>query len=170
MAGDGEEPKGGDPNPTLYVQNIPERIRGAKLRSGLRQVFAPYGAIKKLVMRKSLALRGQAFVIYATTESATNALEKAQGFNFYGQKLRVAFSHSPSDITFKKQGAEPPKRPAHPRKGLVAVKLEKVAKPAPAAVAVAQPYVPAAGPIPVYPPLVRPRAASLGHGLMVSSK
>lgn len=153
MAGDGE---GGEPNPTLYVQNIKERIRGERLRRGLKQVFSPYGAIKKIHMRKSLALRGQAFVVFASTEAATTALEKAQGFSFYGQPLRVAFAHTPSDITLVKQGEEPPKRPAHPRKGLVAVKLEKAAKPtpAPAAVAVAQPYIPAAGPIPVYPPPV----------------
>lgn len=103
-------------------------------------------------MRKSLAMRGQAFVIFSKTEEAQNALEKAAGFNFYGQPLRLAFAHTPSDLTLKQQGAEAPKRPAHPRKGLVAVKLEKAAKkPAPAAVPVAQPYVPTSGPPPMYP-------------------
>lgn len=151
MADDGEQ-EGGKPNPTIYVSNIAERIRGDKLRNGLKQVFTPYGKIRKLCMRKSLAMRGQAFVIFSKTEEAQNALEKAAGFNFYGQPLRLAFAHTPSDLTLKQQGAQPPKRPAHPRKGLVAVKLEKAAaKPAPAAVPVAQPYVPTSGPPPMYP-------------------
>lgn len=44
MAGDGEQ-EGGQPNPTICVQGIPERIRGEKLRNGLKQVFQPYGKI-----------------------------------------------------------------------------------------------------------------------------
>ncbi len=143
MAVDGGD--GGAPNPTLYVNNINEKIKGDKLRNGLRQVF---GQARRISVRKSLALRGQAFVVFDSTEAAQAALDKAKGFNFYGAPLRVAFAHAPSDATLKKQGKAPPKRPAHSnKKGLVAVKLEKVKKaltkkPAPAAVPVATPFVP----------------------------
>ena len=47
------------PNPTLYVNNINEKVRGEKLRRGLKQVFTPFGKILKISVRKSLAMRGQ---------------------------------------------------------------------------------------------------------------
>jgi hypothetical protein len=130
------------------VSNIPTKIKGEKLRNGLRQVFGPQA--RRISFRKSLALRGQAFVLFDSTEAAQAALEKAKGFKFYGAPLRVAFAHAPSDVTLKKQGKEPPKRPAHPKRGMVAVKLEqkaptKTKKAAPMAVPVAQPFAPTTG-------------------------
>jgi hypothetical protein len=66
---------------------VAEKIKGEKLKRGLRLVFQHYGKIHKISIRKSLGLRGQAFVVYHTTEAAAAAVEKAQGFNFYGKPL-----------------------------------------------------------------------------------
>jgi hypothetical protein len=122
------------------------------------QVFTPYGKLRKICFRRSLGLRGQAFVIFETTAAAQAALDKAKGYMVYGHPLSIAFAHTPSDITLRKQGKEPPKRAAHAKKGLAQVKLEKVTKPAPAAVPVAQPFAPTPGGVPTYPygvPVVR---------------
>lgn len=48
-----------DPHPTVYVNNINEKIRGEKLRRGLRQVFAPFGKIRKISVRKGIKSHGQ---------------------------------------------------------------------------------------------------------------
>lgn len=44
MADEGEG-AAGTPNATLYVNNLPERIKGDKLRNGLKKVFGPYGKV-----------------------------------------------------------------------------------------------------------------------------
>jgi hypothetical protein len=55
-----------DPHPTVYVNNINEKIRGEKLRRGLRQVFAPFGKIRKISVRKGIKSHGQVCGIAVT--------------------------------------------------------------------------------------------------------
>ena len=59
-------------------------------------------------------------------------------------RQRVAYANTKSDVIAKREGIEVEKRPAHPKKGLVAVKLEKKAPkhPNPTPVVVTTPVVP----------------------------
>lgn len=129
------------------------------LSSGARYVkghfYIPYLLFLSLDVTffSVLLLHLQAFIIYDTLEAAQTALAKAQNFSFYGKPLQVAFARTPSDISLRKVGQEPEKRPAHPKKGMVAVKLEKASKPAPAAVPVAHPFVPQHIPYGMVPPV-----------------
>jgi len=147
------------PTATVYVNNINEKVRGEKLMHGLKQVFTPIGKVSKIHTRKSLKLRGQAFIVYDRVVDAQTAVTKLQGFSFYGKPLRLAFAHDPSDLTLKARGEVPERRPAHPKKGMVAVKLEKVgssgSRAVPKATPVAQPFVPQAafGAPPPPPPM-----------------
>lgn len=147
------------PTATVYVNNINEKVRGEKLMHGLKQVFSKGGKVHKIHCRKSLKLRGQAFIIYDRVVDAQTAVTKLQGFSFYGKPLRLAFAHEPSDVTLKARGEVPERRPAHPKKGMVAVKLEKVgssgSRAVPKATPVAQPFVPQAafGAPPPPPPM-----------------
>ncbi|GAB5034517.1 u1 small nuclear ribonucleoprotein a-like [Nannochloropsis oceanica] len=147
------------PTATVYVNNINEKVRGEKLMQGLKQVFTPIGKVKKIHARKSLKLRGQAFIIYDRVVDAQSAVTKLQGFSFYGKSLRLAFADCPSDLTLKARGEVPERRPAHPKKGMVAVKLEKVGssggRAVPKATPVAQPFAPEAafGSRPPPPPM-----------------
>lgn len=148
------------PTATVYVNNINEKVRGEKLMHGLKQVFTTkIGKVSKIHCRKSLKLRGQAFIVYDRVVDAQTAVTKLQGFSFYGKPLRLAFAHEPSDLTLKARGEVPERRPAHPKKGMVAVKLEKVgssgSRAVPKATPVAQPFVPqgAFGAPPPPPPM-----------------
>lgn len=54
-----EKPPPTDPHPTIYVNHINEKIKGEKLKRGLRQVFAVYGKIRKINVRKGIRFHGQ---------------------------------------------------------------------------------------------------------------
>jgi hypothetical protein len=47
------------PNPTIYINNISEKIEKPKLVRGLRQIFAQFGKIRRIFTRRSMKLKGQ---------------------------------------------------------------------------------------------------------------
>jgi U2 small nuclear ribonucleoprotein B'' len=49
-------------------------------------------------------MRGQAFVVFADINSASNALRSMQGFPFYDKPMRIQYSKSQSDVIAKKLG------------------------------------------------------------------
>merc|ERR1719399_613424 len=61
---------------------------------------------------KSLKRRGQAWIIFKETSSATNALKSLQGFPFYNKPMRINYSKTKSDIVAKADGTfvERPKK------------------------------------------------------------
>merc|ERR1719498_1111916 len=61
---------------------------------------------------KSLKRRGQAWIIFKQTSSATNALKSLQGFPFYNKPMRINFARTKSDAVAKADGTyvERPKK------------------------------------------------------------
>lgn len=74
-----------------------------------------YGAVLDVVSMKSPKMRGQAFVVFQHLTSASVALQKLQGFEFYGKPMRIAFCKSKSDAVAKEDGSFVPK---HKRKAV----------------------------------------------------
>ena len=62
---------------------------------------------------KTPKMRGQAFVVFQHLTSASAALQKLQGFDFYGKPLKTSYSKSKSDAVAKVEGTFVPK---HKRK------------------------------------------------------
>ena len=54
-------------------------------------------------------LRGQAFVIFEDVQAATAALQKEQGFTFFGKDLKLAYAKEKSDRIAKRDGTYVPK-------------------------------------------------------------
>lgn len=99
-----EEPKLPEPNFTLYVNNIDERIPkdgafmlkqasipvlrtesrvfppSAELKKTLKAVFSKWGAVQGVYVSKALKLRGQAWVIFDSIDAAQLALDELDGF------------------------------------------------------------------------------------------
>ena len=46
----------------------------------------------KITVRTGIKLRGQAWIAYESAGSAADAIKEKQGFNFYGQALKIAYS------------------------------------------------------------------------------
>eukprot|EP00602_Paraphysomonas_sp_CaronLab_P007676 CAMPEP_0185024830 /NCGR_PEP_ID=MMETSP1103-20130426/8024_1 /TAXON_ID=36769 /ORGANISM="Paraphysomonas bandaiensis, Strain Caron Lab Isolate" /LENGTH=217 /DNA_ID=CAMNT_0027557895 /DNA_START=69 /DNA_END=722 /DNA_ORIENTATION=+ len=98
------------PSQTLYINNINEKIKKNVLKRMLYALFSQYGKVIEIVACKGIKLRGQAWVVYQEITSATTALRRLQGFNFYDKPLRIAFAKQKSDIVAKKDGTFQPRQ------------------------------------------------------------
>lgn len=154
-------------NNTLYVNHIYEKLKGLELQKALFQAFKKFGKILDIIIANPPVhhLRGQAWLVFETVESATKAKDEMQGFPFFGHReLGIQFAKTQSDIIAKKNGTYKPR----PKR----VKIEKSepvaeASAAPASATNAAAPAPAPSPAPVVkkktkpinqvPNLLRPR-------------
>lgn len=74
--------------------------------------------ILQITAMKSLKRRGQAFIVFATVESAMKAVADMQGFPLQDKPMKIAFAKSKSDAISKQDGTFAPrvKPPKPPRK------------------------------------------------------
>jgi RNA recognition motif-containing protein len=73
---------------TIYVGNLSYKAT----ETDLRDVFADYGAIKRVVVptdRETGRLRGFAFVELDTTQEEDNAIGQLDGAEWMGRQLRL---------------------------------------------------------------------------------
>lgn len=93
------------PSQTIYVNNLPEKVKKEELKKSLYAIFSQFGKILDIVCLKTFRLRGQAWVVFADVPSATNALRQMQGFPFYDKAMRIAYGKSKSDAVAKMEGS-----------------------------------------------------------------
>lgn len=89
---------------SLYVHNLEERVRPDHLSSALETLFAQYGTILDINIKTSVKRKGQAFIIYDSIESASRALEEAQGFPLFDKPLVIEYAKTPSDAVVELGG------------------------------------------------------------------
>ncbi|ORY94734.1 hypothetical protein BCR43DRAFT_494513 [Syncephalastrum racemosum] len=95
------------PNQTLYLQNLPDKINLEELRTSLYHLFATYGDIIDIVTKKEASMREQAFIVYDNVAAATTALRNLNGFSFYQRPMNITYAKTKSyavarlDGTFK---------------------------------------------------------------------
>lgn len=102
------------PKHTIYINNLNDSIKVEPMKQSLHALFSQFGPIVDIVMRKSLRLRGQAFIIFRDIESASKAIRTMQGFLFYDKPLRIHYAKTESDTITKQRGTFV-QRPAKPK-------------------------------------------------------
>jgi len=114
----------------LYVHRLNEKIKIPELKKSLFHVFSQFGGIKEIMANKRLMNKGQAWIIFEQTESATKALSEMQGFNFYGKQMSVSYAKLKSDIISKTDGSfvQRPKRKVEKKKKHKKDKKDKKSK------------------------------------------
>ena len=75
------------PSPTLYCQNLSEKIKKAALKKALYSAFSPYGKVIDIVHCRTESLRGQAWVVFNNVASATTAMASMQSFLLFDRPL-----------------------------------------------------------------------------------
>jgi U2 small nuclear ribonucleoprotein B'' len=126
------------PNQTIYINNLNDKLSKELLRRELYVICSQFGGVLDVVAVKNSKMRGQAFVVFQHLTSASAALSKLQGFNFYGKPMKTSYCKSKSDAVAKEEGTFVPK---HKRKADGVVKgpaakkaaAEEVSPAAPAA-------------------------------------
>ncbi|WPK26891.1 hypothetical protein PUMCH_004259 [Australozyma saopauloensis] len=85
------------PHSTLYVSNINEAISKTKLSYVLNRIFGRYGEVVDVRVRRSLKMKGQAFVTYKDARSCEKALSKLQGRPVFKKPIHIVYAHFASD-------------------------------------------------------------------------
>ena len=75
------------PIPTLYINNLNDRLPKEQLRRSLYMLFSQFGIVLDVVALKTERMRGQAWVSFLTPQNATDAMSSLQGFDFYGKPM-----------------------------------------------------------------------------------
>lgn len=94
----------GQPNQTLYLQNLNEHINIKYLVPQLKALFREFGEVIEVSAKRRLALRGQAFVVFRSVEDARSALAGLQGCRLYGKSMVIRFAKYKSDVISKSDG------------------------------------------------------------------
>lgn len=89
---------------TLYVNNINERVSQKKLSYVLNHLFGQFGMVAEVRVRKSLKMKGQAFVTYKDFDSCKQAIEKLQGKSVFKKPIRITFAKTGSDTFLRLDG------------------------------------------------------------------
>ncbi|KAG5356103.1 U1 small nuclear ribonucleoprotein usp102 [Yarrowia sp. B02] len=95
------------PCETIYIRNINEKIKIPTLKSTLKELCKPYGNVIDVVAHGNLRLRGQAFVVFDSidsAESAISALNSTKLDDLKGSVVQVTYAKSASDATVSKKG------------------------------------------------------------------
>ncbi|KAF8986031.1 hypothetical protein BGZ46_010448 [Entomortierella lignicola] len=99
-----------DPNQTIYVRNLNEKIKKNELKRSLYCLFSAYGKVISIVASKTQRDRGQAFIAFSDIVAATTALRGLQGFIFYGKSMEIQYAKTKSHAIAKLDGTykQPP--------------------------------------------------------------
>ncbi|KAJ7361372.1 hypothetical protein DFH08DRAFT_1032498 [Mycena albidolilacea] len=91
---------------TLYIQNLNEKIKIDVLKASLRGLFKSYGEVLDVVAHSNLRMRGQAFVSFASADTAKKAMKEVRGFPLYSKPMQISFAKTRSDAVVKKLDEE----------------------------------------------------------------
>ncbi|KAF7977643.1 hypothetical protein HWV62_3060 [Athelia sp. TMB] len=94
---------GNQPNTTLYINNLNDKINKEELRSQLYALFTTYGKIIDVIATKSAKMRGQAFLVFTDLAGATSALRACEGMVFYDKPMHIDYAKSKSWATLKRE-------------------------------------------------------------------
>ncbi|KAJ3341566.1 hypothetical protein HDU83_006539 [Entophlyctis luteolus] len=93
-----------EPNHTLYVRNLNEKVALKTIFTGLEAIFSGFGEILQIRAKKNIKLRGQAFVTFKQVESATRALNEVQGFPLFSLPLDIQYARDRNYIFSEADG------------------------------------------------------------------
>ncbi|KAJ7744494.1 hypothetical protein DFH07DRAFT_869799 [Mycena maculata] len=91
------------PNTTLYINNLNDKINKEEMRSQLYALFTTYGKIIDVVASKSQRMRGQAWLVFSDLAGATTAMRACEGMIFYDKPLHIDYAKSKSYATSRKE-------------------------------------------------------------------
>ncbi|KAI0082467.1 RNA-binding domain-containing protein [Panus rudis PR-1116 ss-1] len=91
------------PNETLYINNLNDKINKEELRIQLYALFTTYGRVLDVVALKGPKMRGQAFLVFSDLAGATAALRGCEGFMFYDKPMHIQYAKTRSYATLKRE-------------------------------------------------------------------
>ncbi|PPQ79560.1 hypothetical protein CVT25_003442 [Psilocybe cyanescens] len=94
------------PNTTLYIKNLNDKVNKEELKTQLFALFTTYGKIIDIIASKSQKMRGQAFLVFTDLAGATSAMRACEGMIFYDKPLHIDYAKSKSYATLRAEDPE----------------------------------------------------------------
>ncbi|KAI0701165.1 hypothetical protein BC835DRAFT_1265322 [Cytidiella melzeri] len=94
------------PNTTLYIKNLNDKVQKEELRQQLFALFTTYGRVLDVVALKTQKMRGQAFIVFSDLAGATAALRACEGIVFYDKPMHIEYAKTKSYATLKREDPE----------------------------------------------------------------
>ncbi|KAF8913850.1 hypothetical protein CPB84DRAFT_1956662 [Gymnopilus junonius] len=94
------------PNTTLYINNLNDKINKEELKIQLYVLFSTYGKIIDVVASKSQKMRGQAFLVFTDLAGATSAMRACEGMTFYDKPMHIDYAKSKSYATLRVEDSD----------------------------------------------------------------
>ncbi|KAG6812328.1 hypothetical protein H0H92_003412 [Tricholoma furcatifolium] len=91
------------PNTTLYLNNLNDKVNKEELKTQLYALFTTYGKIIDIVASKKQAMRGQAFLVFNDLAGATSAMRACEGMVFYDKPIHIDYAKTKSYATSRKE-------------------------------------------------------------------
>ncbi|KZT13073.1 RNA-binding domain-containing protein [Laetiporus sulphureus 93-53] len=91
------------PNATLYVHNLNDKVNKQELRTQLYALFTTYGRVIDIVAMKGAKMRGQAFLVFDDLAGATTAMRACEGTVFYDKPMRIEYAKNKSYATLQRE-------------------------------------------------------------------
>jgi U2 small nuclear ribonucleoprotein B'' len=85
------------PSQTLYIKNLPDKLKKDELVRNLYLFLSPYGSILDIVAMRSDGMRGQAFVVFSDMVTAANAMREAQNNQFFNKQIVIQYAQKKSN-------------------------------------------------------------------------
>jgi U2 small nuclear ribonucleoprotein B'' len=85
------------PSQTLYIKNLPDKLKKEELIRMLYLYFSQFGSILDIVAMRSEGMRGQAFVVFSDMVTAANAMREAQNNQFFNKQLVIQYAQKKSN-------------------------------------------------------------------------
>ncbi|KAI6105632.1 hypothetical protein F5141DRAFT_1125102 [Pisolithus sp. B1] len=91
------------PNTTLYINNLNDKLRKEELRLQLYALFTTYGKVIDIIASKGPKMKGQAFLVFTDLASATTAMRACEGMMFYDKPMRISYAKTKSYATARRE-------------------------------------------------------------------
>ncbi|KAH9849966.1 RNA-binding domain-containing protein [Lenzites betulinus] len=91
------------PNTSLYIKNLNDKVKKEELRAQLFALFTTYGRILDVVALKGPKMKGQAFVVFSDLAGATAALRGCEGMVFYDKPMHIEYAKTKSYATLRRE-------------------------------------------------------------------
>jgi len=92
------------PNQSLYIQNLNDKLQKHDLRRALYMLFSTYGPVLDVVALRGKKMRGQAHVLFRDIHVATQAMRACQDMGFFGRPMVSAVAQREAENRVARDG------------------------------------------------------------------
>ena len=95
----------GIPSCTVYVQNLDDRLNPKySLVPALKKLFKPFGNVRRVTCKRSLLVKGQAWIEFDNIQEAAAAIKALQSTRLFQRTMIIRYARSKSFWLAKKEG------------------------------------------------------------------